>query len=252
MIRILASDFKNYEKINGKGIIHPMDNCNGIVDQIKNSLHDNKKIVFVASDVNASREDVLVYANGFFDSMKMVGINFDEYLVLDRESKENAIDYISNASLVFLCGGSTFKQHQFFEIINLKELLKNYHGLVMGQSAGAINMAESVFNSLEEQANSEPIFFDGLGLTSINIEPHFVYDSSNFDDNEKYQRNAIIKESYNRPLYGQCNGSHILIDDDDVATVYGETYLIHNGNIECICKNDDHILINMIGNVKKL
>lgn len=32
MIKILASDFGNYEKVNGEKITHPMSNDNGIVD----------------------------------------------------------------------------------------------------------------------------------------------------------------------------------------------------------------------------
>jgi len=250
MIRILASDFKNYIKSDGKKIACPMDNSNGIVDQIKNNMKDYKKIVFVASDMNNTHENVLNYANILFESMKMVGINFEQYLVLDGESKENTADYIKDASLVFLCGGDTYRQHEFFDIINLKELLRDYQGLVVGQSAGALNMAIDVFNSPEEQDSSEPIYFDGLGLTNINIEPHFVYDTSSFDDNEKYQREAIIKESYNRPIYGQCDGSHIFIDGDNNATVYGETYLIENGTIKCICKEGSNILINEISYFK--
>ena len=90
MIRILASEFNNYEKLDGKKITRPMDNANGVVDQIKNSLINNKKIVFVTSDMNKPRESVIGYANITFDSMKMVGISFDEYLILDRESMKNA------------------------------------------------------------------------------------------------------------------------------------------------------------------
>lgn len=252
MIRILASHFKNYEKINGRKIVHPIDNSNGIVNHIKESLNDHKRIVFIASDINDSREKVLSYANILFDSMKMVGINFDEYLILDGKSKEKALDYINNADLVFLCGGDTYKQHEFFKTINLKEILSNYQGLVIGQSAGALNMAVNVFNSPEEQEESEPIFFEGLGLTNINIEPHFVYDSSDFNDNEIYQRSAIFNESYNRPIYGQCDGSHIIIDDNNIATICGETYLIDNGNIECMCKNGKNIIINETSKIKKI
>lgn len=54
-------------------------------------------------------------------------------------------------------------------------------------------MADKIFNSPEEQEISEPLFYEGLGLTNINIEPHFVYDTLNFDDNEKYQRDALWK-----------------------------------------------------------
>lgn len=252
MVKILASDFNNYEKFDGKKIARPMDNSNGIVNQIKNSIQDYKRIVFVASDMNSPHENVMIYANILFDSMKLVGINFEEYLVLDGESKEKAADYIKNASLVFLSGGDTYKQHLFFEVIHLKDLLRTYQGLVIGKSAGALNMAAKVFNSPEEQENSEPIFFEGLGLVDVNIEPHFIYDVSNLDDNEKYQREEIIKESYNRPIYGQCNGSHIFIDNENVATIYGETYLIYNGMIDCICKNGNSTIIDEENQIKRI
>jgi len=98
-------------------------------------------------------------------------------------------------------------------------------------------MADDVFNSPEEMEKSEPVFFKGLGLTDINAEPHFMLDDTNFDESENYQRNAILSESNNRKIYGQCNGSHILIDNDGNATIYGETYLISNGQISLICEN---------------
>ena len=52
-----------------------------------------------------------------------------------------------------------------------------------------------------------------------------------------------MKESYNRTIYGQCNGSHIYIDNDNVAMIYGETYLIQNGNVESICENGNYTVI---------
>ena len=238
MIRILTSDFKNYVKKDGVKITQPMSNENGLVDQLKSTLKGKKKVVYVSSDINSTPDSVESYARIFFDSMKMVGITFEEYYILDGTKVNKAKEYIENADLVFLCGGDTYNQHLFFEKVNLKLLLSTYSGIVMGQSAGAINMAEHCFNSPEELEKSEPIFFEGLGLTNINIEPHFVYNVSGFNENEKYQRNAVVEESYNRPIYGQCNGSHIFIDEDNTATIYGETYLITNGNIEKICENN--------------
>ncbi len=243
MIRMLTSDFKNYEKRDGVKITQPMNNENGIVDQLKDTLKKKKKVVYISSDINSTPDSVAEYARIFFDSMKMVDILFEQYYILDGTKVDKAKEYIENADLVFLCGGDTYNQHLLFEKMRLKEILSTYSGIVMGQSAGAINMAEHCFNSPEELEELEPVFFDGLGLTNINVEPHFVYDSSNFDAKEIYQRNAIINESFKRPIYGQCNGSHIFIDEDDIATIYGETYLIINGNIEKICENNQNLLI---------
>ncbi|MBR3661544.1 MAG: Type 1 glutamine amidotransferase-like domain-containing protein [Bacilli bacterium] len=251
MIKILVSDFGNYEKVNGEKITHPMSNENGIVDQLKENLKGTNKVVFVSSDINSTPESVLPYARIFFDSMKMVDIKFNQYLIIEGTNYDKASEYIEGADLVFLCGGDTYNQHKLFSKMNLKQILSSYSGIVMGQSAGALNMAVDVFNSPEEKEESEPIFYEGLGLTTINIEPHFKLDDTNFDDKEKYQRDAIIKESYNRPIYGQCNGSHILIDEDNVATIYGETYLIMSGKIKKICDNQKSLIVNKASYLKK-
>ena len=251
MIKILTSDFSNYEKVNGEKITRPISNENGIVDQLKESLKKRNKVVFISSDINSTPESVLSYAKKFFDSMKMVDITFNEYLIIDGTNYDKASEYIDGADMVFLCGGDTYNQYKLFSKMNLKQILSSYSGIIMGQSAGALNMAVDVFNSPEEKEESEPVFYEGLGLTTINIEPHFKYDETNFDDKEKYQREAIIKESYNRPIYGQCNGSHIFINEDDVATIYGETYLIMNGIIKKICDNQKSFIINKASNLKK-
>lgn len=249
MIRFLTSDFKHYHKVDGQKIANSFDNTNGIVDQIKEYLKEKNTILFISAD-SKDIEKVSLYSQLLFEGLRLSGIEFKNYLVLSNETKVNAKEYVEKADLIFLSGGDTYIQYQFFTEIKLKDLLVNFNGLIIGQSAGAINMSNNVFNSPENQEQSEPIFFDGLGLTNINIEPHFQYDDTNFDDNGKYQRNAIIRESYNRQIYGQCNGSHIIIDENNVATIYGDTYLIENGNITKICDNKNNKIINV--NVKTL
>ena len=243
MIKILASDFGNYEKVNGEKIIHPISNENGIVDQLRESLKDKNKVVFISSDISSTPESVSPYAKIFFDSMKMVNIIFNEYLIIEGTNYEKASEYIGGADLVFLCGGDTYNQHKLFLKMNLKQILCHFSGVVIGQSAGALNMAVNVFNSPEEKEESEPIFYEGLGLTDINIEPHFKLDDASFNDKERYQRDVIIKESYNRVIYGQCDGSHIFINENNMATIYGRTYLISNGKIEKICDNHKSLSI---------
>ena len=94
-------------------------------------------------------------------------------------------------------------------------------------------MAKDVFNSPEQSENSDPIYFEGLGLTKMNIEPHWKTDTSAFNEDEKYQRNYILEESEKRAIYGLCDGSYILIDNDEVK-IYGETYLIKDRKISRI------------------
>ena len=243
MIKILMSDFKHYHKLNGEKIANELDNSNGIVNQIKNSLNGNNAILFIASSPD-DKEKIELYSKLLFEGLKLSGVSFKEYLVLDSSTVDKTKEYIDKANMIFLSGGDTYIQNEFFKRIHLREKLGIFNGLIIGQSAGAINMANDVFNSPEEMEKSEPVFFQGLGLTNINIEPHFVLDDSNFDESEKYQRNAVLSESNNRKIYGQCNGSHILIDNDGNVTIYGKTYLISNGQISLACENGYNKEIN--------
>lgn len=228
-----TSNTKHYHKINGEKIPNEIDNTNGIVEQIKQLINGNNAILYIAASPNDS-EKVDSYASLIFEGLKLSGITFSEYLVLDNRTKNNASEYVKKANVIFLSGGDTYIENEFFDQIHLKELLQDFDGIIIGQSAGSINMAESVYNSPEEGDLSEPIYFEGLGLSTINIEPHFVLDTTEFDDMQIYQRRHQLEESKKRPIYALCDGSHILETDDSII-VYGKSFLIKDGAITQIC-----------------
>lgn len=242
MVKFLTSNLNHYHKENGNKIANEIDNINKLVDQIKQYLKANNSILFISAD-SKDREKIIQYSNLLFEALKLSGISFKEYNVLDNETKNNAQELIDKADFIFLSGGDTYVQNCFFNEINLKELLNNFDGIIMGQSAGSINMATNVFNSPEAKEESEPIYFEGLGLTELNIEPHFILDSKDFDDCESYQRNYILKESQKRTIYALRDTSHILIVNGK-ETIYGESYIIKDGNISMICENGQYYLIN--------
>jgi len=128
---------------------------------------------------------------------------------------------------------------QYFEGIKLRDILSDYEGVIVGQSAGAINLAEDVYNSPEcEEDLNRPCYFKGLGKTYINIEPHFILDTSNFNSDEILHRNAMLEESKRRDLYGIPDGSHIF-DDGVEQVVYGECYLLRDGEVKKICTSEN-------------
>ena len=110
------------------------------------------------------------------EALKLSGLYFDEYLILDNRNKTKIPEVLKDSSLIFLCGGNTYIQNQFFNEINLKEYIKELDSTIVGISAGAINFADIVFNSPEEDNDlSNPCILVGLGLTEFNIEPSFRY-----------------------------------------------------------------------------
>ena len=214
MIVILTSNLGHYYELDNTKISKEVDNTNHLVDHIKKYISKYKGILFIPSSSNTNITNM--YANILFDSLKLSGITFDNYYILDDYDKLD--EYINNSSLIFLSGGNTYEQHLLFEKIKLKELLNNYDELIIGQSAGSMNLAKNVFNS---DVNSQ-IYFEGLGLTDINVEPHF--DIDNIDE-------LVIKESFNRVIYGLPDISHILITGDSIE-MYGDVYTVKNGIVK--------------------
>ena len=135
-----------------------------------------------------------------------------------------------NIFLTSNCGGNTYRQNQFFNEIDLKKYILTLDTTIVGISAGSINAASIAYNSPEcEEDTLNPELLSGLGLTNINIEPHF-----DVNNNNKMQMDSILSQSYKRVIYGLPDGSYIKNN-----TLYGEGYKRHNGEIKLICNDDE-------------
>ena len=148
---------------------------------------------------------------------QQAGILFGEYYVVDhRVSKEHAKSLIENASVVFLSGGDTFSQNNFLIEYDLKGAIKNCNGVIMGLSAGAMNMAEKVLSS--------PSVYDGVGMDDITISPHFT------KDNREWIENVLFPQSKNMSIYALCDNSAIRVMNNTVQFL-GEIYVVSNVSI---------------------
>lgn len=227
----LASNIGGIKKENGKKVPVSFFENNNFLKNMKESINDYDKFVIIASDAdNYEQNDY--YLKLDMDVLAMSGINFKENVVLDNRNKDDIVNVFKNSSLIFLSGGDTLKQNIFFNEINLKEYIRNIDACIVGISAGAINSAKIVFNSPEEEKDlTNPSILEGLGLTTINVEPHFDCDKIS-----KIQMDAILKESNNRVIYGLPDKSYIFNNK-----VYGKCYRVYKENIELI-SNDDEVV----------
>jgi peptidase E len=71
------------------------------------------------------------------------------------------------ADCVFLMGGNPTAQMQFIRQRNLADPLRDFGGVLLGVSAGSINMARRALDVWES-----PKPYEGLGLTGITIKSH--------------------------------------------------------------------------------
>ena len=229
----LVSSLDNNYKTNDKRFPKVINNENRIIEQLKDNLTKvDSLLCFASSPDNYEKTDS--YAKITYESFKMSGFNFKMMTVVDNRYQGNLRDDINKADLIFLMGGHTLTQMQFFERINLRDLLKNYDGVIMGQSAGALNLADMVVCSPEDEEEIDTDYvWQGLGLTKINIEPHFILEPTN--TLEERLREELLKLSDKYQIYAIPDGSHIF-DDGEQQTLYGEGYLVNKRKIKMICE----------------
>lgn len=226
----LASNIGGIKKENGNKIPVKFFEDNKFLKNMKESIKDYNKFVIIASDPdNYELNDN--YLKLDTEILAISGLKFKENLVLDNRNKEDIVNILKNSSLIFLSGGNTFQQNMFLNTIKLKDYIKKTDACIVGISAGAINSAEIVFSSPENEEDlTRSAILKGLALTTINIEPHFDLDNPN-----RIQMDSIIKESNNRIIYGLPDKSYIFNNK-----VYGKCYRIYKENVELI-SNDDEI-----------
>ena len=220
-------------------------NQNKILDNIKKYVKKYDNLLYVASDEYDS-ETTDLYANIAFESFDKT-LPFKNYNILDFRTENIADELIKNADLIFLCGGHVPTQNKFFNNINLREKIRNTNALIIGGSAGAMNMADIVYSVPELEGESiDPNFktdLKGLGLTNINIFPHFDELTEEILDGKKLIDEIVVPESFKHPVYAINNGSYILIDDKNY--LYGEAYLIKDGKIVKINEENEIYIIDL-------
>lgn len=238
---ILTSYLDTYNKDRkGNRIAKNFGNENHILDNLKKYITNYDNFLFVASD-EYNFEATDVYANVTFESFDLT-LPFKNYQILDSRTEKDANKMIKDADLIFFCGGHLPTQNKFFNRINLKDKLKQSHAFIIGGSAGAMNMAENVYSIPELEGESiDPNFkrsLVGLGLTDINILPHYDVFLDVILDGKKFVEEIVLPDTYKRTVYALNNGSYILVDGK--TYLYGEAYLLKNGIINKI-NNDNEI-----------
>lgn len=142
---------------------------------LKKDLKNTKQIVYIPG--GNSEEKIARTINEkipeFTNHFKKIGIIFENVKCITNDiSKEEAIKLVKESSMVFLLGGNPFLQKELFESKGLKEVLKNYDGVILGISAGAMNMSKYI---IVTPCSDEYPNFDirpGLNLSNISIYPH--------------------------------------------------------------------------------
>lgn len=172
--------------------------------------NNNGSFVLIASDFTGhSKTDN--HTRVFLNMFKDKGVLFNNtHIIDDRITKENAIEYIKKADVIWIAGGDTLKQIYYLKGYDLIPALQKKECLTIGMSAGSINMAKKVVLPKDINDNIPKLsIYDGIGLVDINIYPHL---DSIHEDNLQ----DIYESSKFTTIYGLYDNSFIKIIDDKI------------------------------------
>ena len=167
--------------------------------------------------------------------------NFKNITILDNRTKKHAKEVLLSADVVFVCGGKIPKQNKFLKKIKFEKYISQTEAVVIGESAGAMNMGKVVCNYPEEDADlKDKRWYSGLGFADVIVIPHYVprignkYCMGNFNLLKDY----YLPDSKEKTFHAITDGSYILVEDGH-ETIYGKCYLIKDGKIRTICRDGE-------------
>lgn len=198
-----------------------------VSEYFKNDMKECKSITFIPGSFD-DLDKVKMYAYTDVEWFKEIGIELKEVNILeDTVDEEGMKEHILNADIIFIMGGDTQKQNLFLEKYNLKEEIKKTSGIVIGISAGAINLGNISLCSKDlDDGVEKTITYKGVGRINYTIEPHFDPNNLELLSNELYPISNKIK------IYGLPNDTGVRIIDDNYDIIKGDFYLICENGVE--------------------
>lgn len=244
MKAILTSSLGGSIKRDGMRIPTPLLGDNGLIEKIKEYWNDDAKILLIsASPDEYERNDGIISC--LKHSFPMSGLNVSQMFICDRRNEE-LIEQLNDMDVVLLLGGHVPTQNDFFKKLGLREKLQKYKGLVIAWSAGSMNCADMVYAAPEAPGEAvDPNykrFIFGLGLTKINIFPHYQDIKEEILDGMRVMEEIVYPDSIGHEFLAMIDGSYIVIDEGE--TLYGEAYSIKDGEMKMICRNGEVLKLN--------
>lgn len=215
--------------------------ANGFAEELVRAVPHPCRGLFICSD-----PDDHEMTDHFAEDMRVcftgAGIVFSDFQVLDGRNASCAGALVRQAELIILSGGHVPTQNRFFQQIGLRDLLRDFRGVVVGISAGTMNSADVVYAHPElpgEAVSPEyQRFLPGLGLTGTMVIPHYQMVQGGTLDGLRLFEDIACPDSFGRQFYALPDGSYLYIHEGK-QELRGEAYLIEEGSLRQITGEGD-------------
>ncbi len=221
-------------------IVDGFDQKNHLIENLKERWKADARCLLISA-APAQAE----FADGMRDHMgealRISGFSCGAFDIWDDRTADFSVEVLKSYDVIFLGGGHVPTQNAFFQRISLREKIQDFDGMVIGISAGTMNSADVVYAQPELEGEAvDPDykrFIPGLGLTKINVLPHYQMVKDAVLDGQRVFEDVTYPDSVGRQFIALVDGSYILCEHG-TETVYGEAYRIAGGVLEKLCEEN--------------
>ena len=244
MISFLTSHIGYSQTRNGIRYPQKIWNSNSFLDLLQKHWQKscNVLIIGTAPDCYARNDGILECMKVSFS---MSGLPVKSMIIVD-DRNETPAEHLEDCDVLILSGGHVPSQNTYFEHLGLREKLADFNGILIGISAGTMNSAEIVYAHPELDGEAiDPAyqrFIPGLGITEAMVLPHYQQIKDDVLDGLRVFEDIAYPDSMGREFYALVDGSFITVENG-ISTLRGEAYLIKDGILRQICKENESIQI---------
>ena len=196
------------------------------VEMLRRVIKKRNRFAVIASYFE-SYELTDKFANIFYNKFVEAGLDFKQMAVVDgRMSHEEAQKTVREADMVWISGGDTPTEYHSICEYGLDKVLREHNGVLMGVSAGTLNLGKTVLCPKSNGYNHQQIY-EGLGCVDITVFSHY-------DMGEIAEDKLELSNTYD--FYYMTDDSYILCNGNK-KEFYGNIYFISKGKKETICQD---------------
>ena len=244
MKAMLTSSLGGAIKMNGKRIPDVLIQQNRLLDKLKSIWPQDARVLIVCANPDNHEKNDGVYAC-LKEALPMSGLSVS-YLAQCDDRNPDIIENLPDMDVIILAGGHVPTQNRFMKQLRLKERLLEFKGILVAWSAGSMNCAEVVYAGPELEGEAlDPLYerwIPGLGITNINIYPHFQKLRDEYLDGMRLIEDITFEDSVGHEIIALNDGSYIMIENGQTI-LYGEAYRIKDRQLTQLCKDEEFIIL---------
>jgi dipeptidase E len=225
--------------------VNGIDGKNRLIENLKERWRPKARCLLVAAAPGEPEQNDAMCRH-LRQALEQSGLSTGAFDVWDDRTGALSKETLREYDVVVLGGGHVPTQNAFFHRIGLGEKLQGFGGLVIGISAGTMNSADVVYAQPELDGEStDPTyrrFLPGLGLTRLNVLPHYQMVRDTVLDGKRLFQDITYPDSAGRRFVALVDGSYILCEGGR-QTVWGEAYQIADGVLTPLCAEGETLAL---------